>query len=380
MSTTYTLNLLATGLAIFAMFFGAGNIIFPLVLGQQLTTQLPLAVVGLLITAVIIPFSGLLAMFFYEGNIRLFFSRLGEKKGLILALFLISLLGPLGSTPRCIALAFSTFRLSFAELNPYLFNAVACGCLFLMSVKKQKLLSILGYFLTPLLVVLLVVIILKGIWLKHTSGVPFEHQPSFDALWIGLKEGYNTMDLLAAFFFAPVILQATQVKLVGLNQTERFYFILKASLIGAALLSLVYIGFCYLAAFYTDSLIGLSADQLLGKVALQILGPYAGIVVCVTVVLACLTTAIALISAFSGFVSEEVLHKKYSEKKILFVSVLVTYGMTCFEFQGISKFLSPILEVCYPLLILLTAYNLIEHIYKIQAKRQLAFSQSLDVS
>jgi branched-chain amino acid:cation transporter, LIVCS family len=372
MPKTKFFDLLATGLAIFAMFFGAGNIIFPLVLGQQLVAQLPLAILGLLLTAVLIPFSGLLTMFFYHGNIRAFFGRLGEKKGLCLALCVISLLGPFGSTPRCIALALSTFRLSFADLNPYLFNAIACLCLFIMSYKKQRLLAILGYFLTPILVVLLAFIIVKGFWAAPLSNSIMESHPTLDSLWIGLKEGYNTMDLLAAFFFAPVILSAAQLKIEKLNSGERFQFILKASAIGAGLLSLVYICFYYLAASYASSLQGLPADQLLGRIALHILGPYAGLVVCLTVVLACLTTAIALITAFSGFIHREIFKEKSHETIVLLGSVLITYGMACFEFQGISKFLGPILEVSYPVLILLTAYNLIEHLLLLQAERRLA--------
>lgn len=144
-----TLDLCATGMAIFAMFFGAGNIIFPLALGQQTLEQTPFAILGLLLTAVLVPFSGLLAMFLYQGKIQPFFGRLGPKAGLALAFFIIALLGPLGSTPRCIALSFSTLNLAYPGIQSLLFNAVACICLFLMAYKKQHLLSILGYILTP---------------------------------------------------------------------------------------------------------------------------------------------------------------------------------------------------------------------------------------
>lgn len=363
-------DLLTTGLSIFAMFFGAGNIIFPLVLGQQLALSLPFALLGLLITAVVIPFSGLLTLFFYEGNLSAFFGRFGKKKGLFVALFLISLLGPFGSTPRCIALAFSTFQLSFPLLNPYLFNAVACFCLFLMSYKKHQLLNILGYFLTPLLVLLLIVIIIKGFGKAPILTKTKDFQPIVFSLMKGIKEGYHTMDLLAAFFFAPLILSSTQSRIKHLNPENRFYFILKASAIGALCLGLVYSGFCYLAAFYSPSLQGVSPDQLLGTLALQILGPYAGIFVCLTVVLACLTTAIALISAFTEFIHREIFKKKGKENFILLGAVILTYVIACFEFQGISKFLAPILELCYPLLILLTFYNLAEYLFKIQAQRK----------
>lgn len=362
-----TLDLWATGMAIFAMFFGAGNIIFPLALGQQTMDQTPYAIVGLLMTAVIVPFSGLLAMFLYEGKIEPFFGRLGSKVGLALAFFIIALLGPLGSTPRCIALSFSTLNLAYPGLDSFWFNAIACGCLFLMAYKKQHLLSILGYVLTPLLLGLLALIIIKGFldpWPEVSSLAQFE---ALDSFWKGLKEGYNTMDLLAAFFFAPVIIQLTQLKTSHLVDTKgRLYFVLKASAMGALLLGVIYIGFCLLAAKYTGDLQGVPAAELLGVISLNILGPQGGLIVCMTVVLACLTTAVALIAAFAGFVQQDILGGKISYPWILALSVLATDIVACFEFQGITQFLTPVLEVSYPFLIALTAYNLIERLYHLK--------------
>lgn len=360
-------DLYATGMAIFAMFFGAGNIIFPLLLGQQTLEQTPYAILGLLITAVFVPFSGLLAMFLYQGQIRSFFGRLGQRPGLLLAFLIIALLGPLGSTPRCIALSFSTLNLTYPGITPMLFNAAACGCLFLMAYKKQHLLSILGYVLTPLLLVLLAFIIVKGLGNYPSQSLSSQPLEAFATFWKGLKEGYNTMDLLAAFFFAPVIISLTQAKTAALPSAKsRLFFVLKASGIGAALLAIIYIGFSFLASFHAADLQGIPAEELLAVMALKILGPQAGLIVCLTVVLACLTTAVALIAAFAGFVHQELLGGKQSYPLVLAFSLLVTYLMACFEFQGISQFLAPILEICYPFLIILTGYNLIERLYQLK--------------
>jgi LIVCS family branched-chain amino acid:cation transporter len=365
MQSTYKkTDLYATGMAIFAMFFGAGNIIFPLVLGQQLFAQIPYAILGLLVTAVVVPFSGLLAMFLYQGQMRDFFGRLGQWPGLMLAFLIITLLGPVGSTPRCITLSFSTLKLIFPDLDPFLFNAIACGCLFLMAYKKQCLLDMLGYLLTPLLLMLLALVIIKGLWnppLYPSLTIQIESYPHF---WKGLKEGYNTMDLLAAFFFAPVIIHATQAKTAHLpDPKSRLMFVLKASVIGATLLGLIYLGFSFLASLHAADLQGIPAEELLAALSLKILGPQAGFMICLIVVLACLTTAIALIAAFTSFIQQELLGGKGSYPWILAFSLLVTSLVSCFEFQGISRFLTPILEICYPFLILLTVYNLIERLY-----------------
>lgn len=368
MHTYKKTDLLATGMAIFAMFFGAGNIIFPLVLGQQLFEQTPYAIMGLLITAVFVPFMGLLAMFLFQGQIRSFFGRIGQWPGFILAFIIIALLGPLGSTPRCIALSFSTLNLAYPGINAILFNAIACLCLFLMAYKTQRLLNLLGYILTPILFALLVFIVIKGLvnppLLIETTPVPADYYASF---WKGLKEGYNTMDLLAAFFFAPVIIQLTQAKTVGLTDAKsRLMFVLKSSAIGAILLGSIYIGFSMLASLYVTALEGVPAEELLAVIALNVLGPYAGLIVCATVVLACLTTAVALIAAFSGFIQQEVLQGKGNYLWILSLSILATFLVACFEFQGISRFLTPVLEVSYPFLILLTGFNLIERLYRLK--------------
>jgi LIVCS family branched-chain amino acid:cation transporter len=88
------------------------------------------------------------------------------------------------------------------------------------------------------------------------------------------------------------------------------------------------------------------------------LGPYAGIIVSLTVAFACLTTAIALIAAFASFIEKEILKEKIGYPSILVASLFLTFAVTTLEFQGIARLLGPVLEVCYPGLILLTFYNL----------------------
>ena len=97
MNTLKKTDYFTAGLAIFAMFFGAGNIIFPLALGQYALNQTPWALFGLLLTAVAMPFAGLLAIFRYRGQVRFFFGRFGKIPGLLIATLIIALLGPFGA-------------------------------------------------------------------------------------------------------------------------------------------------------------------------------------------------------------------------------------------------------------------------------------------
>jgi LIVCS family branched-chain amino acid:cation transporter len=351
------LDLYAGGLAIFAMFFGAGNIIFPLALGQYAQDKTPIALFGLLITAVLVPFAGLLAMFLYQGHVLRFFSRLGRIPGFLMACLTIALLGPLGSAPRCIALAFSTMSVSVPNLPLILFSAISCAIIFLFAFRKNSLLTLLGYVLSPFKVFLLVLIIIKG-FMDAPAAQPIAayQTDQLSYFFHGLKEGYNTMDLLASFFFAPVILTSLAAR-TGKESLMKFTF--KAALIGASLLSAVYVGFCYLAYLYAPQLQGIASDQMLASIAIKVLGPHAGLIVSLTVAIACLTTAIALIAAFASFVQGEVLKQKVGYVPILIGSLVLTFFITTLKFQGIAQFLGPVLEICYPVLIALTFYNLV---------------------
>src|SRR5947209_4364111 len=119
-------NTWATGLAMFSMFFGAGNVVFPLALGQFAKDQNIYAILGLLITAVGVPFLGLLAMTLFNGNYTHFFERIGKVPGFLVALGIMGLIGPFGAIPRCIALSYSTIRMYMPDTSLVLFSLVSC--------------------------------------------------------------------------------------------------------------------------------------------------------------------------------------------------------------------------------------------------------------
>ncbi len=354
-----TLQLLKTGFATFSMFFGAGNILFPLALGQSTQDKGLYAILGLLLTAVAIPISGLVAMTWYNGDYRRFFGRLGNIPGLLIALVIMLLLGPLGSTPRCIALAYATMKVSCPDLSAILFSAGSCILIFLCAMRRRRIMDMLGVLLTPLLLGTLALIIISGIIGAPEIGT--SDFTSSGAFYHGLTEGYYTMDLLAAFFFSSVIIRGVQRDLQdqGSSQEQIRQRTIQAGLIGAALLASVYCAFCYLAAHHTSHIEGLSTDRLLGALTLHLLGPYAGMVASLTVALACLTTAIALIAVFAEFFSRYIMQDKISYRTALALSLGVTFLVSCVELVGIMAFLAPVLEILYPVLIALTAYNMI---------------------
>lgn len=356
---------LTMGLAMFSMFFGAGNVIFPLIIGQVTGEQVPYALLGLLLTAVGIPFIGLITMILFQGDYNHFFARFSTSLGLILMWLIMLLLGPFGAIPRCIALSYSTCKTILPNLPSPLFSGFACLIIFLCSLRKSQILNLLSYILTPLLLLSLGFILIKGFFAPGTLQASLlSNGQSFT---YGLIEGYNTMDLLAAFFFSTVIFEGLKL---SFDSTEKdrdkkiFFLALKASAIGAMLLSIVYVGFSFLAARHSADITATSPDLLLGALITKILGAQAGIFTSLIIALACLTTAIALAATLSEFLQKTLFRHRISYIQALLLTLSITYGVSILEFNGIAALLTPILQFAYPVLIVLTLFNLFYQLYR----------------
>lgn len=358
--------IITTGFAMFSMFFGAGNVVFPLSLGLFAEDQNIFAILGLLITAVGVPFLGLMAMTLFDGDYKKFFGRMGGKTGFLIALVIMGLIGPFGAIPRCIALSYSTTQLFVPWLDIKWFSIASCLIIFACTIKQSSIVDLLGKILTPLLLLALGIIIIKGVL---TSPPPLPSSETALTIFLtGLREGYQTMDLLGAFFFSSVVIMCLKKDLEKSSYTNKEIIIqtLKSSLVGAFLLALIYIGFSYVSSFNSGILSDIAQDQLLGFIAIQILGPYAGLVACMAVALACLTTAIALAAVSAEFIHKDLAFNRISYGVALTVTLVISYFVSTLNFTGIVRILAPILEVCYPSLILLTIFNLLYKLYKVE--------------
>lgn len=349
------LQIISVGFAMFSMFFGAGNVVFPLIVGTMVQDRALFALLGLVITAVGVPFLGLFSMTLFEGNYRAFFARLGKWPGFLIILTIMGLIGPFGCIPRCITLSYSTVKLFFGSTPLLPFSVVSCVLIFLFTIKKSRITDILGYILTPLLLVSLVVIIVKGALIHPETQVgPLES--NLDSFFHGFLYGYHTMDLLGAFFFCAVVIDA--LKALGKSHRSIHHNTYLASCVGAGLLAAVYVGMCFVAALHSLDLMDVQPDQLLGMLALKVLGPYAGIVTCTAVSLACLTTAIALSAVFAEFVHNDIVQDRLNYEWSLAATLVVTFIISTLEFNGILLFLAPIVQVIYPALVMLCIVNI----------------------
>jgi LIVCS family branched-chain amino acid:cation transporter len=353
-------NTISTGLAMFSMFFGAGNVVFPLATGQYAQDQVFYAILGLLITAVGVPFLGLIAMTLFDGNYKLFFERIGKVPGFLISLFIMGLIGPFGALPRVIALSFSTANMFLPFLSLPIFSAISCTIVYLLTYKESRILDILGYLLTPILLGSLSILVIKGLMFAPPA-IPTEDS-SFSIFLHGLTQGYNTMDLMGAFFFSSMVILCLKKELLPINQRHIRHLIkmtLKASCIGALLLGITYIGFGYIAAHHSENLANVPQDKMLGSLALNILGPSGGIIAIIAVSLACLTTAIALAAVFAEFVHKDITFERISYPVALVLTLAVTFFMSLLQFSGIMSYLAMVLMWCYPALIVLCIVNIL---------------------
>lgn len=356
-------TIIAAGLAMFSMFFGAGNIAFPLALGKIAQDHNFFAIIGMLTTAVGVPFLGLIAMTLFDGNYKSFFRRIGDAPGFLLAAVIMSLIGPFGATPRCITLSYSTAQTFLPEISLPVFSAISCVIIFLFTMRRNTIVELLGYVLTPVLLVSLTIIIIMG--LLTGSDQPMADHSKWALFFKGLNDGYQTMDLLGAFFFSSVIIASLKSTLLPeqTNPKKLIAIALQASSIGAALLAVIYVGFSYVASFHSEALGNSAPDALISKISILILGPYAAIIACVAVAFACLTTAIALASVFAEFIHADITLGKIGYIPSLIATLVVTYFVSTLHFTGIAAFLEPILQVCYPALIMLSLLNIAYKLY-----------------
>ncbi len=349
---------LSTGLAMFSMFFGSGNLVFPLVVGQISEGHYGLAFLGILLTGVLVPFLGILAMLLFNGDSRAFFERLGKPAVFWFPLLALSLMGPFGVLARCITVAHGAFRMILPESSLWIFSGLACAVLFFLTIRPNRIVPILGTILTPLLLLSLACIAFFSFHsaeLPESAGVGM----AWESFKQGIFQGYQTMDLLAAFFFSVFVIQHLRGhKKTPDDPAASLPIFLKASVIGAGLLALVYGALVLLGAIYAPELAAIPPQEMLGYIAQRALGPWAAPVVCTAVILACLTTAVVLTSLFADFLRKEVCKEKIHPSVALAATLLITFAVSTLEFAGIARILGPILEIIYPALIVLTVLSI----------------------
>lgn len=370
-------GVIVAGLALFSMFFGAGDLIWPLILGGSTGDQSGWALMGLLITGVSLPLLGLMAMMLFQGDWRAFFGQMGRVPGWVLILLIQAILGPFGSLPRLITLSFATLKPYFPLwMSLPIFSVLASVLLYFFTMKRNRVVDILGSILCPLLLVSLGAILVLGL-LNPPAPEAIAMEPS-QAFFSGLNVGYNTLDLIASFIFAPLVLsyfnKKKESELTHDDRKSMVKKMFKASLLAAGLLAAMYFGLTTISAHYTPHLpAGHAPEERLAQISLTLLGHWGALFSCLSVALSCLTTAIPISVITASYVHEDLAKKKIPLGVAAIISLAISCCMANLGFMGIAKVLSPILQILCPGLILLSILNLLHKLYEMRMKKTPVF-------
>ena len=346
---------IVVGFALFSMFFGAGNLIFPPSLGNKLGDQYLLGIIGFVLTGVGLPLLAILACSKGNGTFESITNKIGTKFTLILTTVLFFAIGPLLAIPRTAA---TTFEISILPFFPTWSPIIVMAIYFLINLffvlKRSSIIDTIGKFLTPALIIVLTIVIVKGIIDPIGELVP---TGATNILSMSLLEGYQTMDALGALLFAGVITSSIVEK--GYKGSEVKSVLLKASLIAVVGLAFVYGGLTFIGA-HTVNLVdsGISNTALLVFIANKILGTFGLILIGTAIGLACLTTSIGLLTAGATFF-EKVSNGKLSYKFNAIAISLMSYIIACQGVDKIVKLSVPILNVLYPVAITIIVVTLL---------------------
>ncbi|ATA72952.1 branched-chain amino acid transport system II carrier protein [Capnocytophaga canis] len=353
-----TLTITTVGFALFAMFFGAGNLILPPFIGLQSGDEWLMALVGFFLTAILAPFLGVLVI----SKSGLSFTDLGyrthPKLINVLAILIILCIGPLVAIPRTGATVFEIgVQPSFPSFSNVVFAILFFGTVFLLSISKTKTVDIIGKFLTPFLLLSLVVLVVLGV-INPPDVITESTMTATEVFSFGFVEGYQTLDVLASVIFAGVIIEAVIDKGFS-SENERSRITLAAGLVSTISLLLIYGGLIYLGATTDFPMQDNSTrTQLLLHISSSILGEKGTFVVAIAIAFACLTTAIALTTA-TGSIFEKISHGKIPYRLSVILCTLISVVLSINGVDAIIKYAVNILLFIYPIVFALILYLLL---------------------
>jgi len=356
------------GLMLFALFLGAGNMIFPPLLGQQAGDHVALAIFGFLLTGVGLPLLGVIAIAYSGGDPQRLASRVHPIFGIIFTITLYLAIGPFFGIPRTATVSYEIGVLPFlpSSLIGAGWPLIVFSILFFvvtafLSLNPSKLVNRIGKYLTPGLIIILTALV-AGAFLTPmgSPGTPinsYEDSPFFT----GFIEGYLTLDAIAALVFALVVITAVKEK--GIQDRKAIVRVtLYAGIIAATGLALVYLALSHLGATSIEA-IGAqdNGGALLSAAASYLYGPSGAIILGLAITAACLTTAIGLVSATSTYFARLIPAVSYKAFVFIFAGfsmIVANIGLT--QLIAISL---PVLVMIYPMAIVLILLTFIHRLF-----------------
>lgn len=359
-------NFIYTGLLLFSMFFGAGNLIFPPFSGNQAGTSVFGAMLGISITAVLFPVLGVAAVAKTDGLDNLA-GRVHKIFALSFSVLIYLSIGPMIAIPRAATVPFEMAFLPYLpqDFSPKLalliFSFIFFALTYWLSAMPNKLVDRMGKILSPLLILfILVIFVVIAVGPKNIA--PPTGNYSNSAFLQGFIDGYQTMDVAAALVFGLVV----TVIMKSYQLTDRNVIVKSTILIGilaGIILGIIYFMIGYVGAAGSGfSQSGENGAQILSRMVIGSFGNFGIVIVGITFLLACLTTCVGLVTSCSEYFSS--LIPKISYKAFALIITIFSFAIAN---QGLSKILSfsvPILIFLYPICFVLIGLAFLDPLFK----------------
>lgn len=357
MNKKINIDSIVLGLALFAMFFGAGNLIFPPSIGLNAGDSWFSAMLGFFLTGIGMPLLGILAISKAGGTLENFAGKVNRKFSKIYGAIAVVVLGPLLGVPRTGA---TTYEMGispiFSGISPIVVSIVFFSITLFLVIKPSGIIDRIGKILTPVLLLMLAIIIYRGI--INPIGTPINTGIT-NPFSNGFTEGYQTMDVIVSTIIGGIIVKSLIEKGYKDKKTQ-FKITLRAGLISATGLAIVYGGLLYLGATGSSVFsVDIAKTSLTVAIVGRILGDIGKVVLGICVTAACLTTSIGITATVGDFFSE-VTDGRISYKLAVIVSTVLSAIIANVGVENIVAFAAPLLAVIYPVAIVLVVLNLLD--------------------
>lgn len=350
-----------TGLMLFSLFFGAGNLIFPPLLGMESGGNFAPAMAGFLITGVLLPFVAVLAVATVNGGLVSIGSRVHKIFGVAFAVVIYLSIGAFYAIPRAANVAyelgFHQFYTGGGQWTLVLFAALFFGASYYICLNPKKLVQRVGQLLTPMLLIALAILFVRAFFLLDNSTGPVTEKYLHNPIVTGFIEGYFTMDAVAALAFGIVVVNALKDSGVK-TKREQLKGTMIAGIIAAAGLATVYISLGWIGAVMPGTAELTNGAEILTAASQLLFGGTGSILFSAIVILACLTTCVGLINASASFFQG--LYPKFSYKFYVRVLTVAGFAISSLGLGIILDIAVPILVFIYPVAIVLMILSMLQ--------------------
>lgn len=355
-------NVLFSGLMLFSLFFGAGNLIFPPLLGLESGDNFEPAITGFLITGVLLPFMAIMAIALSENGLISIGSRVNGLFGLIFAIIIYMSIGAFYGIPRASNVAYELGVKQIADVNGWfallIFSLIFFGVTYFISLNPKKIVDRIGQLLTPILLLVLGVLVVQAFIKFDNISSPAKGDYVSAPFVKGFLEGYFTMDAVAALAFGIVVINALKDK--GLkSKSELVKGTFGAAFIAGIGLAIVYFSLGWIGRVMPKEKTFENGAEVLTEAANILFASGGGLLFGIIVILACLTTCVGLINACSRFFNE--IYPKLNYQAYVAIFVLIGLLVSNLGLNIILKLATPLLVFIYPISIVLVILSLFQH-------------------